>query len=43
MPGVELRTYVVGTVVTVLVGACIGFGWHYFADSADATIMSSAV
>ena len=43
MPGAELRTYVLGAVVSVLVGACIGFGWHYFADSADATTMSSAV
>ena len=43
MPGAELRTYVLGAVVSVLIGVCIGFGWHYFADSAGATTTSSAV
>jgi len=31
----ELRTYVLGGVVCVLLGAGTGFGWHYFADSAS--------
>jgi hypothetical protein len=30
----ELRTYSLGAVVAVLLGAGGGFGWHYFADSA---------
>ena len=43
MPGAELRTYVLGAVVSVLAGACIGFGWYYLADSAGATTMSSVL
>src|SRR5215469_12920707 len=43
MPGAELRTYVLGAVISVLVGACIGFGWYYFAERAGAATMSSAV
>jgi hypothetical protein len=43
MPGAELRTYGLGAVVAVLLGAGIGFGWHYFADSAGATAVASAV
>jgi hypothetical protein len=43
MPGAELRTYVLGTVVSVLLGVGIGFGWHYFADSAGAMAAASAV
>jgi hypothetical protein len=42
MPG-ELRTYVFAAVVSMLLGAGIGFGWHYFADSAGATTIASAV
>jgi hypothetical protein len=34
MPGSELRTYVIGLVVLVLLGAGSGFGWHYFVDRA---------
>ena len=30
----ELRTYGLAAVVAVLLGAGIGVGWHYFADSA---------
>jgi hypothetical protein len=43
MPGAELRTYGLGAVVAVLLGAGIGFGWHYFADIAGATAVASAV
>src|SRR5271167_4385293 len=43
MPGAELRTYVLGAVVSVLLGVGIGFGWHYFADSAGAMAAASAV
>ena len=43
MPGAELRTYGLGAVVTVFLGAGIGFGWHYFADSASVTTVASAV
>jgi hypothetical protein len=42
MPGAELRTYGLAAVVAVLLGAGIGFGWHYFADSAGVTAMASA-
>jgi hypothetical protein len=38
----ELRTCVLGAVVAVLLGAGVGFGWHYFADSAVATTAASA-
>ena len=37
MYGSELRTYGLSAVVAMLLGAGIGFGWHYFADSASAT------
>ena len=32
MHGSELRTCGLGAVVTVLLGAGIGFGWHYLDD-----------
>jgi len=32
----ELRTCALGAVAAVLLGAGVGFGWHYFADSAGA-------
>jgi hypothetical protein len=43
MYGAELRTYGLSAVVAVLLGTGIGFGWHYFADSAGATVVASAV
>jgi hypothetical protein len=43
MPGAELRTYSLGAVVAVLLGAGIGFGWHYFGDIAGTTAVASAV
>jgi hypothetical protein len=43
MYGSELRTYGLSAVVVVLFGAGIGFGWHYFADSASATPAASPV
>ena len=43
MYGSQLRTCGLGAVVAVLFGAGIGFGWHYFADSAGATASASAV
>jgi hypothetical protein len=39
----ELRTYGLGAVVTVFLGAGISVGWHYFADSAGAPAVASAV
>jgi hypothetical protein len=42
MYGSELRTCGLGAVVCVLLGAGIGFGWHYFADSAGAAVVASA-
>jgi hypothetical protein len=33
MYGAELRTYGLGAVVSMLLGAGIGFGWYYFVDS----------
>src|SRR5215472_12829595 len=38
----ELRTYALGAVVCILLGAGIGVGWHYFADTAGATVVASA-
>jgi hypothetical protein len=43
MYGTELRTYGLIAVVAVLLGAGIGFGWHYFADSAGATAVASTL
>jgi len=43
MYGSELKTCGLGAVVVVLLGAGIGFGWHYFADTAGATAAASAV
>jgi hypothetical protein len=43
MYGSELRTYGLSAVVSVLLGVGIGFGWHYFVDSAGATGVLSAV
>jgi hypothetical protein len=34
MPGADLRTYCLSVVITVLLGAGIGVGWHYIVDSA---------
>jgi len=34
MPGAELRTYCLSAVLTVLLGAGIGVGWHYMVDGA---------
>ena len=41
MSGPELRTYCLSAVLTVLLGAGIGFGWHYFVDSAGARTVAS--
>jgi hypothetical protein len=38
----ELRTYGLSGVVAVLLGAGIGFGWHYFADSAGGRAVAAA-
>ena len=40
MYGSELRTYSLSAVVSVLFGAGIGLGWHYFVDSAGATVVA---
>jgi hypothetical protein len=37
-----LRTCALGAVVALLLGAGIGVGWHYFADSAGGRAMASA-
>jgi hypothetical protein len=42
MSGSELRAYCLSAVLTVLLGVCIGFGWHYFADSAGVRAVASA-
>lgn len=42
MYGSELRTYGLGAVVSVLLGAGIGFGWHYFVDSAGGRAAAAA-
>jgi hypothetical protein len=34
----ELRTCALGAVAAILLGAGVGFGWHYFADSAVARL-----
>jgi len=39
----ELRTCVLGTVVAVLLGAGVGVGWHFLADSAGAATSVAAV
>ena len=39
----ELRTCGLGAFVAVLLGAGVGFGWHYFADSGGATASASGV
>jgi hypothetical protein len=41
MYGPELRTYALGAVVSVLLGAGTGFGWHYFADSAGRRVAAA--
>jgi|SRR6516162_4970180 len=38
----ELRTCALGAVVCVLLGGATGLGWHYFVDTAGATIVGSA-
>jgi hypothetical protein len=38
----ELRTYGLSAVVSVLLGAGIGLGWHYFADSAGGRAVAAA-
>ena len=40
--GSELRTYGLGVVVCVLLGAGVGWGWHYFVDSAGAVIAATS-
>jgi hypothetical protein len=42
MYGPELRTYGLSAVVSVLLGAGMGLGWHYFADSAGGTAVAAA-
>ena len=42
MSGLELRAYSLSAVLCVLLGVGIGFGWHYFVDSAGLTAMASA-
>src|SRR5215472_3168781 len=39
----ELRTCGLGAVVAVLLGAGVGFGWHYFADRAGPATAVAAV
>src|SRR6516162_8106854 len=39
----ELRTCALGAVVCVLFGGATGLGWHYFVDTAGATVVGSAV
>ena len=41
MSGLELRAYGLSAVLSVLLGTGIGFGWHYFVDSAGVTAMAS--
>ena len=43
MYGSELRTCGLGAFVAVLLGAGVGVGWHYFADSGGATASASGV
>jgi hypothetical protein len=38
----ELRTYGLGAVVCVVLGAGTGWGWHYFVDTAGAAVVISA-
>ena len=38
----ELRTYGLGAVVCVVLGAGTGWGWHYFVDTAGAAVVVSA-
>jgi len=38
----ELRTYGLGAVVCVVLGAGSGWGWHYFVDTAGAAVVVSA-
>jgi hypothetical protein len=42
MPGAELKTYSLSAVLTVLLGAGIGVGWHYIVDSAGVGSMALA-
>ena len=42
MYGPELRTYGLSAVVSVLLGAGMGLGWHYFADSAGGRAVAAA-
>jgi hypothetical protein len=42
MYGPDLRTYCLSAVVSVLLGAGIGLGWHYFADSAGGRVVAAA-
>jgi hypothetical protein len=42
MLGPELRTYGLSAVVSVLLGAGIGLGWYYFADSAGGRVAAAA-
>ena len=43
MYGSELRTCGLGAVVAVLLGAGIGAGWNYFADTAGGRAVATAV
>ena len=43
MPVIGAENCGLGAVVSVLLGAGIGFGWHYFADSTGAAVVASAV
>ena len=40
--GSELRTYGLGVVVCVLLGAGVGWGWHYLVDSAGAAVVAAS-
>ena len=42
MYGSELRTCGLGAVVAVLLGAGVGGGWHYLADSASGRVVVAA-
>ena len=42
MSGLELRAYGLSAVLSVLLGTGIGFGWHYFVDSAGVRAVASA-
>src|SRR5262245_35745033 len=43
MSGLELRTYVLSAVVSVLLGTGIGLGWHFLVDRAGGRAVASTV